>query len=280
MTQSNLYYKLRYGNINELYNLLNLTYVNYLSKPIIDYHKYNIDQFSDFNIIKRPQNLSIICISPSSQIIDIKLLHPSQILLMRINYKSFINEFDFDQTNTDDNYIENLTKHLVDIMEQIKTYMEQNIVNQSIIPIMPNLKYLETEIYPRSSFLTNKEYCVANLKDYILQTDNAIGKINKIKCALNTFNFLYTNFQFVVEHNNFSKVVYKKIKELELELDYDSIKQNMKEWNINEQKYNINSYLRLKSTLLRVKNMFMIKLSDDMVNEICTDCTSVLAETN
>jgi hypothetical protein len=262
MTQSNLYYKLRYGNINELYNLLNLTYVNYLSKPIIEYHKYNIDQFSDFNIIKRPQNLSIICISPSSQIIDIKLLHPSQILLMRINYKSFINEFDFDQTNTDDNYIENLTKHLVDIMEQIKTYMEQNIVNQSIIPIMPDLKYLETEIYPRSSFLTNNEYCVANLKDYILQTDNAIGKINKIKCALNTFNFLYTNFQFVVEHNNFSKVVYKKIKELELELDYDIIKQNMKELNINQQKYNINSYLRLKSTLLRVENMFMIKLSD------------------
>jgi hypothetical protein len=165
-----------------------------------EYAKYNPELFIDFTIIKH--NNKIYCLSPFGELIDIKMFHFSQLSLMKIYYKSFnpdiINDIDIFKPIIDEIYIN---------IDQDIYYKQTN-------------EYLLTDNIKLSKCEDKYTYCIRNIQKYLSNIKKSICINENIKEIRNMYTFIYNNYYYIKDKDNFIKTVIDKMYEID-----DNIKQ-------------------------------------------------------
>ena len=217
------FYEIKYGYFIKLCQSSNINYENYVD-PInmLKYEKYNVGEFVDFHIIKH--NGKIMCINHEPIIV-----HPCQISLMKIHYKSFDNNFDYTPTSKElitEKYLEALkenAKHIIEeIMLSINFEDDINYKYESKIFYKEEIKKKESDtdllffmnnflFYLRNSYTTtnfNKMYLFSyynfnNIKtrpEFSLMFANGLTgrEINvKNNCIKNVLNSTHINYNSI-----------------------------------------------------------------------------------
>jgi hypothetical protein len=209
-----MYYIMRFSCLNNLIRLYNIDYPNYLNiDNLKEYDDYDIEKYTDFKITKKPDG-KIICISQQSEIFDISTFHPCQLSMMRINIISFCNMTWPDSKS----YI------TCDYLDMLSSNIEK-ILKEIISQIQPSNTQIKHKYELKNNMLydlnttnqDNKTYCVNIIKKILFDTEKASGKFNKTKYVRKMFEFLYSNIDFLMAQEKFTKTMIAKIVELEKE---------------------------------------------------------------
>jgi hypothetical protein len=247
------YYKIRHGMFFNLIKLHNIDYPDYLTRDNLKkYSQYNIGDYSDFYIMKRP-NGKFICISPLSNIYEIDNFHPCQLSMMKIQFKSF--------SNTDWTWSD---KHINDITDDYISNMilhSKNVINEIIINFTDqqyNAKHiyelkLNFEEVIKKSETSYKDYCVSNIKHFLSKTDSTRGKFNRIKAIKEMYNFLSVNIDFLQEQTKFADTVINKSIEMDNDIHGILIELLQLNPNTDEFSYSLNSVMTFISSIVRCK---------------------------
>lgn len=205
----NEFVSLRYGTFKNVCNILSIDY--YRSLDHIDDINYIC-----FHIVKRQDN-KIICMSPQSSIFDISQFHPLQITNMKIHYKSFNKEFNFNPISNNMITLEYISELRV-------------VIKNIILEIIHNLNtfdYKEIHVYEDKipniiQFIKNNDndsfegYFCKNVRYYIDKVEESQNKIQRIKLTNSLFNFVNYNLEYIdiPEYHKFATVFMKKVIEI------------------------------------------------------------------
>lgn len=207
-TLCNEFISLRYGTFKNICDMLSIVYSQSL--------KCDVDDISYicFHLVKR-QNNKIICIGPDASIYDISQFHPSQIANMRIHYKSFNTEFNFNPISIkmiNSEYINELRAIIKNIILEIIhnlnpfDYEKKHIYEDKMPNVVQFKKNDDDKLY--------EGYFSKNVQYYLNKIEESHNKIQKIKHANSVFNFINYNLDCITEHHKFAVTVMKKIIEI------------------------------------------------------------------
>lgn len=263
------YYQIRYSVFDNLIKLLEIDYPNYLSENNLDLYKsYSLENYTDFYLMKK-SNGKIICINPQSNIYDINQFHPSQLSMMRIQFKSFPN-YDWSNkniSNITNEYIDGMKIHLREIITEIIFEINQSEFNKLTPKHDYELKLVIDDNIKRSDTLTFKDYCVQNIKYYLQEIDISCTKINKIKIIKQMFDFIFINNDFLIKQTIFADTMIDKL--IEIDNDIYNLFFTILNQNQNQEKY-LETYRELLSVTLNfISSINRCKLK--IINEIHTD---------
>lgn len=281
------YYQIRYSVFDNLIKLLEIDYPNYLSENNLDLYKsYKPENYTEFFLMKK-SNGKIICISPQSNIYDINQFHPSQLSMMRIQFKSFPN-YDWSNKNILDitnEYIDGMKIHLREIINEIISEINQSETNQSEINQSEinqfetnqsetnqstinkstpkhdyELKLIINEKIKRSQVSTYDGYCIQNIKDYLLDIDMCCNKLTRINIAIQIFDFIFINIDFLIKHQKFANTMIDKL----IEMDNDIYGMFFSFLNIDKDSESYYEYLRIVLNFISALNRCKLKIIKDI----------------
>lgn len=195
---------LRYGSFKNICKILSIDYDQTQECDV------NNISYICFHIIKRRTN-EIVCISPQSSMFNISRFHPSQIANMKVHYKSFDTEFNFNPISNNmitSEYIDKLRAVIKNvILEIIHNLNPSNCGKKHIyedkMPSVAHFKKNDDDSY--------EDYFVNNVVYYIKEINALPKKIQKVKNANNLLNFINYNLDYLTENNNFVITTMKKI---------------------------------------------------------------------
>lgn len=244
----------RYGYLKDICNKL---YIDYIESTDAN---YNAIAYVGFYILKRPNN-KIICISPQTTFNDISQFHLSQLAYMKIQYKSFDMEFNFNPTSNiliTPEYINNLKQKIKTIIQDILNNVQINDINH-YEDKMPNIEHY--------NLVSNnyESYFIQNIKYYIDMNELAIGTLEKIKPINCVFNFVYYNFDYMVNYPRLVHGVIKKLIEIKKEVNnfiHEQLNKEIIPYN------DINVGLKTVEIITKLTDRFINKLNDIYQNVV------------
>lgn len=185
--------------------LLNIDKYKCLSNK--EYAKYNPELFMDFTIIKH--NNKIYCLTPFAELVNIKEFHFSQLSLMKIHYKSFNSDIIIDNNPFSEN---NNIDIIIPIIDEI-----YNNINKDIYYKQTN-EYLLIENIKLSECEDKNYYCVINIRNYLNHVQKTFCRNEKMIIVKNMYNFLYNNYDFIKNKEEFKITLINKMYEIDNEI--------------------------------------------------------------
>lgn len=208
----NKFISLRYGAFKDICSILS-----------IDYNQTTVCDVNDisyicFHIVKRQTN-KIICISQQSSIFDISQFHPSQIANMKIHYKSFNTEFNFNPTSNKmitSEYIDELCVVIKNIILEIMHNLNSSSCEKKHVY---EDKMRDIWHFKKSDDDSCKGYFNPNVTYYLQLVDEVPTTIQKIGNVNNLFNFINYNLDYLTEPSAFVITIMKKFIEIKRDVN-------------------------------------------------------------